>query len=100
MFADNDVNIDTNGGDVVIGATVYDDYINAKRNVNINVIDGDVLNFGVKKTLINAENDINITVQNGKIGESPTVINQDESEYKYRALNVNVGHEYKEVVKE
>ena len=78
---------------------VNDDFINAGNDVNINVINGDVRNFGVKKTLINADNDINITVQNGKVGESSTVVNKSESDYKYRALNVNVGNAYNETVK-
>lgn len=100
LNAGQDININQNNSNLVIGdLSENDNYLSAGRNVNINVTDGNVKNYGVKKTLINAQNDIDISVINGQIGESQTVVNKDVSDYKYRALNVKTGNNFASSVK-
>ena len=100
LNSEQDININGNESDLVIGdMSSNDNYLTSGRNVNIEVTNGNVKNYGVKKTLINAKNDIDISVTNGKIGESQTVINKNAKDYKYRALNVKAGNSYVSSIK-
>ncbi len=68
--ANRDVNIDQKGGgNVVIGdATENDYYVNADRDINIKIVDGSLLNYGVEKVLLAADGDLTMDVTNGTIG--------------------------------
>lgn len=68
----NDININNSNSHLVLGHTQMTSdskaNINAKNNVNINQNDGSILNAGTKQTHISAGKDLNIVVNNGKIG--------------------------------
>ena len=67
--ADNNVNIKANGGNVVIGdKSDKDNYVTAGNNIDINVKNGSILNYGVEKVLLNAGNDLTMNVTDGTIG--------------------------------
>ena len=79
--ADEDVKIAADGGDVVIGdRTENNNYINAGKNIDINVNNGSILNYESQqanakhmnitqaKTLLNADGNLNMDVNNGTIG--------------------------------
>ena len=68
--ADNNVKIDNKNSNIVIGDnTENDNYIAAGNNIDIVVVDGNILNYGVEKTLLNAGGNLNMNVTNGSIGE-------------------------------
>ena len=68
--ADNNVNIHNENSDVIIGDnTENDNYITAGNNIKIVVIDGNILNYGVEKTLLNAAGDLYMNTIDGAIGE-------------------------------
>lgn len=64
----NFVNQDSN---MVIGHETTEFNIDSDADVNIKVTDGNILNYGVPKTLIRTTNkaDLNMDVLNGSIGE-------------------------------
>ena len=69
----NDVNLTNSDSHIVLGNNSTENLsqkanIEAKGNVNINQENGSVLNAGTTGTLIKAEKDLNIKVNNGKIG--------------------------------
>ncbi len=68
----NDININNSNSLLVLGNTdmTSDSKANltASNNVNITQTDGSILNAGTEQTLISAGNDLNIKVDNGKIG--------------------------------
>ncbi len=69
LKAKNNVSITSTNGDVVIGdGTTNDNYISAGKNINLTVNDGSILNSGVEKVLLKADNDLNMHVTNGTIG--------------------------------
>ena len=67
------INITSKNGNVVIGDnTENDNYITAGKNININVNNGSILNEGSSKTvktLLKADDDLNMDVTDGTIGE-------------------------------
>lgn len=68
----NDINVNNSNSHLVLGHSLMtkDSKANltARNNVNINQNDGSILNAGTKQTQISAGKDLNITVNNGKIG--------------------------------
>ena len=68
----NNINVDNSNSHLVLGhaGMTKDSKANltAKNNVNIIQKDGSILNAGTKETQIRAGKDLNITVDNGKIG--------------------------------
>lgn len=73
--ADNDVNIINEKSDVIIGdKSKNNNYITAGNDINIYVEDGSILNFGVDKTLLKSNGNLNMEVTNGSIGENPTTV--------------------------
>ena len=65
----NNINIDNQNSNVVLGYNTGKDYLNASNNVNISVVNGNLLNYGTTSNLIKAGNNLNIDVQNGSIGK-------------------------------
>ncbi|MDE6138758.1 MAG: hypothetical protein K2F57_04735, partial [Candidatus Gastranaerophilales bacterium] len=69
--AKKNVKIDNKNSNVVIGDnTQNNNYITAGNNIDIIVVDGNLLNYGVEKTLLNAAGNLNMDVTNGTIGEA------------------------------
>ena len=67
--AKKNVNINSNTGNVVIGDnTENNNYVTAGNDINIVVVDGSILNYGVEKTLLNATGNLNMDVTDGTIG--------------------------------
>lgn len=68
----NDINVINSNSHLVLGhSSMTNDSkanLNAKNNVNITQTDGSILNGGTKQTQIQTGKDLNITVNNGKIG--------------------------------
>ena len=65
----NDQNGDQNGNVVIGDATTNrNHYLTAGRNIEIHSENGSVLNYGVEKVLLKADNDLLITTTDGKIG--------------------------------
>jgi hypothetical protein len=63
------VNINSTNGNVVIGdETENNNYVTAGNDINIVVVDGSILNYGVEKTLLNATGNLNMDVTDGTIG--------------------------------
>ena len=56
---------------MVIGDnTDNNNYVTAGNNIDIIVVDGNLLNYGVEKTLLNAAGNLNMDITNGTIGEA------------------------------
>ena len=51
----NDINIYNENSDVVIGYNSGKDYLNSKNNVNIEILNGDLLNYGTTANLIKVQ---------------------------------------------
>ena len=67
--AGQNVNIDNKNSNVVIGDnTDNNNYVTAGNDINIVVVDGSILNYGVEKTLLNAAGNLNMNVTDGTIG--------------------------------
>jgi len=73
--AANDININNKDSHVFLGnknaAKDAPANLNAMNNVNINLENGSVLNAGTKNTMIATDGNLNIKVDNGKIGFNP-----------------------------
>ena len=69
--AKKNVNIINQNSNVVIGDTSTNDfYVKAGQDIDINVTNGSILNYGVEKTLLNATGNLTMNTTNGTIGES------------------------------
>ncbi|RAI10639.1 MAG: hypothetical protein DK841_07465, partial [Candidatus Melainabacteria bacterium] len=67
--AGKNVKIDNKNSNVTIGdKTENNNYITAGNNIDITVNNGSILNYGVEKVLLKADNDLNMNVTDGTIG--------------------------------
>ena len=67
--AGKNVKIKSTNSNVTIGdTTTNDNYVTAGNNININVTNGSLLNYGVEKVLLKAGNDLTMNVTDGTIG--------------------------------
>ena len=67
----NNINVDNKDSHIILGDATNkrtEANLKATNDVNINLENGSVLNAGTKDTLIATEGDLNIKVDNGKIG--------------------------------
>ena len=65
----NGININNKDSNVVLGDRTGKDYLNSTGDVNININNGNLLNYGTEANLIKASKDLNIDVKNGAIGK-------------------------------
>jgi len=67
--AKKNVRIDSKNGSVTIGDDKNaGNYVTAGKDIDIVVVDGSILNYGVEKTLLKAGGDLRMDVTNGTIG--------------------------------
>ena len=67
--ANQNVKIDNKNSNVVIGDnTENNNYVTAGKDIQIAIVDGSLLNYGVEKTLLKAGGNLNMDVTNGTIG--------------------------------
>ena len=65
----NGININNKNSNVVIGDSTGKDYLNSTGNVNIDINNGNLLNYGTTANLIKSSKDLNINVTNGAVGK-------------------------------
>ena len=65
----NGININNKNSNVVLGDYTGKNNLTSSDNVNIQINNGNLYNFGTKETLIKASKDLNIDVKNGAVGK-------------------------------
>ena len=100
----NGINIDNKNSDVVIGYNIpvsnnvaHENFLISQKDVNIDVLTGNVYNSGTAKNLIKAQGNLNIDVKNGAIGKEVgpcvggvcTGINEDARDLT-KSINTNI----------
>ncbi len=72
VTAKNNVDMTSNGGDIVIGDTYYDNkdhYVTAGNDITLTSNNGNILNAGVARILLTAGGDLTMKAINGRIGD-------------------------------
>ncbi len=69
LVSAHDININNKNSNVVIGDKTGKNYLTSSGNVNIDINNGNLLNYGTNANLIKASKDLNIKVTNGAIGQ-------------------------------
>ena len=65
----NGININNKNSNVVLGDYTGNNNLNSTGDVNIQIQNGNLYNFGTKETLIKASKNLNIDVKNGAVGK-------------------------------
>ena len=65
----NGININNSNSNVILGDKTGKNNLASSGNVNIDIVNGNLYNFGTKETLISANKDLNINVKNGAVGQ-------------------------------